>query len=61
MTYAQIKDGVVNNTIVLDDETLASVFSKGFDYLVRIDLLSPCPGPGWLYDGANFSPPQDAQ
>ena len=57
MTYAQISDGVVENTIILDDVSLIPQFAAGFDYFVRIDELDPVPGIGWSYDGNNFSPP----
>jgi len=57
LTYAQISDGVVENTIILDDVSLIPQFAAGFDYFVRIDELDPVPGIGWSYDGNNFSPP----
>lgn len=56
MIYAQIKSGVVVNTISLTDVGLISLFSTGFDSFIRIDTLSPVPGIGWTYDGMNFSP-----
>ena len=57
MIYAQVKDGIVKNTIVLEDENLLLLFKDGFDQVVRIDQLSPKPGIGWSYDGTNFSAP----
>lgn len=57
MIYAQIKDGKVKNTIVLEDNTLVSVFTDGFDSCVRVDNLSPVPGIAWNYDGSNFTVP----
>lgn len=57
MIYAQIKDGVIINNIVLDDPTLVSTFETGYDFLIRVDQLDPMPGPDWTYDGTNFSPP----
>ena len=59
MIYAQIKSGIVQNTLVLDDESKASVFSAGFDVFLRIDDLSPVPGIGWAHDGQNFTPPEN--
>jgi hypothetical protein len=56
MIYAQIKDGVVLNTIVLEDTSLESVFSAGFDYFISIDAVNPKPSIGWGYDGSAFSP-----
>jgi len=57
MIYAQIKNGKVQNTIVLMDTSLVSQFSEGFDYFIEIDQLSPVPGVGWGYDGAIFTAP----
>lgn len=57
MIFAQILNGVVQNTIVLDDMKLASLFSQGFDHFVRIDNLELVPSIGWSYDEENFSPP----
>lgn len=55
--WAQIKSGIVANTILLEDESLTSTFSEGYDAFIRIDQLSPVPGIGWSYDGSNFTPP----
>lgn len=59
MVYAQIKDGIVQNTIVLDDPSLEGVFSQGYDYFLRVDNLDSQPGVGWSYDGQNFTAPAD--
>lgn len=55
--YAQIKNNVILNSIVLNDPSLVGIFSNGFDSLVQIDQLNPQPSIGWSYDGKNFSPP----
>lgn len=55
--YAQIKGGVVVNTIVLNDTSLTSQFSAGFDALIQIDNLNPMPGISWRYGGSNYSGP----
>lgn len=52
--WAQIKNGIVQNTIVLDDESLIPVFTQGFDHLIRIDDLVVQPTIDWLYDGISF-------
>jgi len=57
MIYAQIKNGIVVNTIVVDDGSVLPLVSTGFDALVRTDNLDPQPGMRWLYDGTNFTPP----
>lgn len=57
MKYAQIKDGIIKNTIVLNDPTLEPLCSSGFDHLIRIDELKPMPGIGWTYDGTTFIKP----
>lgn len=61
MIYAQVKDGFVVNTIVLDDETLIPLFLEGFDYLIEITLTPGNPSIGWSYDPntETFSPPQE--
>lgn len=57
MVYAQIKNGLIQNTIVLNDASLESMFAEGYDALIRVDNLSPEPGIGWAYDGTNFHAP----
>lgn len=57
MIYAQIKDSIIENVIIIDDESLLSLFSEGYDDLVQIDDVNPRPGPGWSYDGEDFAPP----
>lgn len=61
MTYAQIAGGVVVNIIVLDDSSLLSDFSAGFDACVEVDNITDTNGDpigiGWLYSGSVFSPP----
>jgi hypothetical protein len=51
MIYAQILNGVVRNTIILDNETELHLFLKHHDHCIRIDHLVPQPSIGWLYDG----------
>ena len=48
---------MVQNTIVLEDLNLESLFAKGFDSLVRVDNLTPQPGIGWGYNGTSFTAP----
>lgn len=59
MTYAQIKDEIIQNVIVLDDMSLLDIFGAGFDAIVRIDQLNPMPAIYWTYDGSVFTPPED--
>lgn len=59
-TYAQIKNNMVINTIIVDKNTPMDLFSEGYDYFIRIDTLPVIPGIRWGYDGTNFSaPPPD--
>lgn len=58
MNYAQIKNGIVKNTIVLEDSSLEYLFLEGFDYFINISDIEPTPGIGWSYDGQNFQSPQ---
>jgi len=57
MIYVQILNGIVKNSIVLTDISLEDLFLEGFDYLIRVDTMTPQPGIDWLYDGSSFSPP----
>ena len=56
MNYAQIKNGQVENIIVLEDASLIGLFSEGYDYFIEVDGLDPMPRLGWGYDGNNFIP-----
>jgi hypothetical protein len=58
MVYAQIKDGIIKNMIVLEDESIKHLFSEGFDHFVRVDELNPVPCIGWAYDGVFFTKPE---
>jgi hypothetical protein len=57
MIFAQILNGIIMNTIILNDLSLIPLFTEGFDSCIRIDQLSIQPSIGWTYDGTNFSPP----
>jgi hypothetical protein len=46
MIFAQIKDGMIVNEIVLDDMGIVSYFSAGFDLFERVDNMDPRPGIG---------------
>lgn len=60
MNYAQIKNNIVVNTIVLQDENLLTVFLVGFDALVRIDLLENPPSIGASYvNGVFIAAPEE--
>lgn len=53
MVLALIKNGKVENTIVVDSEAFGANFPT---YTIkRIDLLSPRPGIGWDYDSVTDS------
>lgn len=56
MIYAQIKNGKIENTIVLDE--YSELFIEGYDHLIRIDTVEPRPGVNWTYDGNTFAPPE---
>ena len=57
MIYAQVKSGVVVNTILIQDESLEGVFLQGYDYCINITSVIPKPDIGWSYDGENFTAP----
>ena len=60
MIFAQILAGVVQNVIVLDDPSLVSLFTAGFDSCIEIDNITDINGNpigiGCTYDGTNFYP-----
>lgn len=58
MTYAQIKNGIVVNIIELNSPELETIFSDGFDALIRIDEINPTPSIDWSYSGETFEIPQ---
>jgi hypothetical protein len=49
--YAVIKGATVDNIAVADNPLETN------DLWVCVDSVVPQPGPGWNYDGKNFSPP----
>lgn len=63
MVFAQIVNGGVQNTIMLDDESMVGLFSADpltgipYDYLIRVDGIYPRPGIGWMFDGIVFTAP----
>lgn len=66
MIYGQVKNGIIENTIVLDDSNLINLFSNNlftgepYDYVIQLCNHIPQPGIGWSYDGSNFiAPPND--
>lgn len=67
MIYAQIKDGVVVNTIVLEDDDLLPLFQTNlitgdtYDHVLLIQHLYPRPGIGWTFDDIQFFPPQQSE
>jgi flavin reductase (DIM6/NTAB) family NADH-FMN oxidoreductase RutF len=50
--YALIKDGVVVNVIVADDQETANLFGTAVEY-----TDSKPAGIGWTYDGTSFKAP----
>jgi hypothetical protein len=64
MIYAQIKDGIVKNRIVVEDVSLdISIFAVGYDLCIRVDEMSPEPQVDWLYDSQTqtFTQPEPSQ
>lgn len=48
MRWAFMKNGVID--MIVEQETEPQVFGKWVECPIHV-------GPGWLYDGANFTPP----
>lgn len=65
MIFAQIKDNVIINTIVLEDYSLLKYFKNDpitgepFDWIAQVDATYPQPGVGWAFDGVKFNPPEE--
>jgi hypothetical protein len=58
MVFAQIKNGIVKNIIILDEGTDSTPFSNGFDFFKRIDNLSDKIGKNWNYSDPDiWTPP----
>ena len=63
MIFAQIKDQVIVNTILLNDYSLLSKFlydpmtEEPYDEVLQVDTVYPQPGIGWTFDGIQFYPP----
>ncbi|UAK22696.1 hypothetical protein K7B04_15160 [Kluyvera sp. CRP] len=55
MTFALVKNSIVENTVICESENLASVLYSA-DYLV-INIDGSSVGPGWSYDGETFTAP----
>lgn len=64
MRYAQIQGGFIVNVIVLDDPSILSLFTVNplngtqFDFVIRIDTISPEPQIGWSYLPPVYPNPQ---
>lgn len=59
MKYVQINDGIVQNIILLEDESLSHLFSEGYEFFLSIEGIDPEPQIGGVYNGSNFLPPKD--
>lgn len=63
MIYAQIKNEIVVNTIILDDAALLPLFQNDpmtgepYDLMLQIDMVYPRPGIGWIFNGLTFIAP----
>lgn len=63
MIYAQILNGVLMNTIEVDDVSILSFFLEGFDFCIEIDNITDINGNtigiGWFYSPItnSFYPP----
>lgn len=48
--YARIKEGLVKDIIVLEDETLVPLFGADFDFIVEVEKKPGAPCAGFSYD-----------
>lgn len=60
MTYALIKNGIIQNVIVADSD-VAAQYVGDYDYVVQIPDSPGSPFIGWSYDGSSFTPPAAEQ
>lgn len=56
MKFALIKDGIVKNIIVAEQDFLPHIQDQ-YDYIIDVSEMAHYPGPGWSYDGQTFSTP----
>ena len=54
-TLAQIENNKVLNTVLCDEN-----YAYEFPGYIRVDNLSPQPGPEWTYSNGTFTPPPPA-
>lgn len=57
MRYAQIKDNIVKNIIVVDENSPLDLLAEGFDIFLRIDNFGQVVGVNYSYDGQIFTAP----
>jgi hypothetical protein len=58
MIFALVKDNVVVNTIVADQNFVNLIISQ-YDHVVRIDNLAVMPSVNWSYVNEEFIAPQE--
>lgn len=67
MIFAQIKENVIINTLVIEDINSLSLFKNDpktgepFDLILQIDATFPQPGIGWTFDGRIFIAPIESE
>jgi len=65
MVFAQIANGIIKNTILLNDISILNLFlndpttGQPYDFVLQIDFLYPRPAVGWTFDGISFQSPDD--
>lgn len=57
MNFALIKDGVVQNVIIAEQDFIDKHIAKDYDAAVPVSLEPGSPGISWKYDGKSFSEP----
>lgn len=63
MIFAQIYNGQIQNTIILNNISSVCLFQNDpiteipYDFVIQIDGMYPRPGIGWQFDGISFSAP----
>ena len=63
MIFAQMKDNIIINTIIINDLNIIDLFGSNpvtgeqYDDVLQINGTYPQPGIGWSFDGIQFYPP----
>lgn len=58
MIFAQLKNNIIENVILLNSEEDAEAFLGSYDAIQRIDNVDPVPQIGYIFNGEAYSAPE---